>query len=97
MPLTVVNTTGCWQCNRLLASYLRYMTFLPLHDHNPMKSMYYLYRLLPSRRHMTKSARSFLSMLILFRIHEPDAQFAHLQFQQFPQSSRDPKLLCKDT
>jgi len=46
----------------------------------------------------SKSARSFLSMLILFRIHEPDAQFAHLQFhaQQFSQSSRDPKLLYEN-
>src|SRR5436189_1928257 len=41
---------------------------------------------------------SFLSMLIPFRIHELDAQFADLQFheQQFPQSPRDPKRLYKN-
>ena len=55
------------------------------------------YRRTESFNRKSKSARSFLSILILFRIHELDAQFADLQFhaQQFPQSSRDPKLLDK--
>ena len=57
------------------------------------------YRRTESFNRKSKSARSFLSILILFRIHELDAQFADLQFhaQQFPQSSRDPKLLYKRT